>query len=108
MTRTGKIEILMRSESSSFIEIHPEDAKKLDLKEGETVEIISRRGKLQAPCRITSDIRQGCCFVPFHWGSLWSKAVANEATVDSFDPLSKQPELKFCAVKLVKITGGSS
>lgn len=107
MTRTGKIETLMRSEPSSFIEIHPEDAKKLALKEGETTEIISRRGKLQAPCRITTDIRQGCCFVPFHWGSLWSKAVANEATIDSFDPVSKQPELKFCAVKLVKITGGS-
>ncbi len=100
MTRTGKIETLMRSEPSPFIEIHPEDAKTLALKEGETVEIISRRGKLQAPCRITPDIRQGCCFVPFHWGSLWSKAVVNEATIDSFDPVSKQPELKFCAVKL--------
>lgn len=105
MTRTGKIGILMRSEPSSFIEIHPEDAKTLALKEGEIVEVISRRGKLQAPCRITLDIRQGCCFVPFHWGSLWSKAVANEATIDSFDPVSKQPELKFCAVKLVKIIG---
>jgi len=103
MTRTGKIETLMRSEPSPFIEIHPEDAKTLAVKEGEMIEVISRRGKLQAPCRITSTIRQGCCFVPFHWGSLWSKTVANEATIDSFDPVSKQPELKFCAVKLVKL-----
>lgn len=103
MTRTGKIPSLLRTEPGPFLEIHPEDGFALGIKEGEMVEVISRRGSFKVVCRMTPAIRRGCCFIPFHWGSLWSEAVANEATVDAYDAISKQPELKFCAVRLEPI-----
>ena len=67
------------------------------------MEVHTRRGALKAPARISEDIRSGTCFVPFHWGSLWGEAEANAATVDAFDPISKQPELKFCAARVTKL-----
>ena len=100
MTRTGKIPILMKKEPEPFIEVHPDDAARLALAEGQLVRIVSRRGQAAAKCRITPAIRSGTCFMPFHWGSLRGQAVVNEATIEAFDPISKQPELKFCAVRV--------
>ena len=100
MTRTGKIPILMKKEPAPFIELHPDDAARLGASDGAPVTVRSRRGEATAPCRLTSAIQPGTCFMPFHWGGLWGGAVVNQATTDAFDPLSKQPELKFCAVRL--------
>lgn len=102
MTRTGKIPSLLRNEPHSFIELHSVDARNLGIKEGDEVEVVTRRGKLAAPARVTDRIKAGTCFIPFHWGGLWGDSVANQATVDAFDPLSKQPELKFCACRIEK------
>ena len=41
--------------------------------------------------------------MPFHWGGLWGEAVVNRATIEAYDPVSKQPELKHCAVRLEKV-----
>lgn len=105
MTRTGKIPVLMKKEPQSFIELNPEDAARLGIEANETVTVRSRRGSSSAPCRLTQAILPGTCFMPFHWGSLWGEAVVNQTTIDAFDALSKQPELKFCAVRLEKVTG---
>ncbi|MDP3723694.1 MAG: nitrate reductase [Candidatus Omnitrophota bacterium] len=105
MTRTGKIPVLLRSEPAPFVELNPEDATRLGIAEGELLTIRSRRGCARAACRLTRDIKPGSCFMPFHWGGLRGEAVVNETTIEAFDPLSKQPELKFCAVRLEKVTG---
>ena len=102
MTRTGKIPLLLRSEPQPFVELHPEDAARLGIADGELVTVRSRRGCARAACRTTRAIKPGTCFMPFHWGGLRGEAVVNHATVDAFDPISKQPELKFCAVRLEK------
>jgi len=105
MTRTGKIDPLVKSEPYAFIELHLADADRLRIEEGEMVEVHTRRGAAKAPARLTEDIRQGTCFMPFHWGSLWGEAETNAATIDAFDPISKQPELKFCAARVAKLEG---
>ena len=102
MTRTGKIPILMKKEPEPFVELHPDDAARYGIVHGERVRVGSRRGAASATCRVTTSIKPGTCFMPFHWGSLWGEAVVNRATIEAFDPLSKQPELKFCAVRLEK------
>ena len=71
------------------------------------VEITSRRGSVRAPARI-GDISPGHVFVPFHYG-YWDEAedghhrAANELTRTSWDPVSKQPHLKFAAVDVKKV-----
>ncbi|MBI3320305.1 MAG: nitrate reductase, partial [Candidatus Omnitrophica bacterium] len=104
MTRTGKIPVLLRSEPEPFIECHPADATRLGIADGDLITVRSRRGCARAHCRLTQAIRPGTCFMPFHWGSLRGDAVVNQATVEAFDPISKQPELKFCAVRIEKAT----
>jgi len=105
MTRTGKIPLLMRKEPDPFLELHPVDAKRLGIGEGELVTVRSRRGEATATCRTTAAITLGTCFMPFHWGSLRGAAVVNQATSEAFDPVSKQPELKFCAVRIERALG---
>ena len=102
MTRTGKIPVLMKKEPEPFVELHPEDAARFGIGEGEPVTVHSRRGSATAALRLTTAIARGTCFMPFHWGGLRGEAVVNRATVEAFDPVSKQPELKFCAVRVEK------
>jgi len=53
------------------------------------------------PVRVTSNVRPGTVFAPFHWGALWDHgSVANDVTTEAFDARSKQPELKFAAVRV--------
>jgi anaerobic selenocysteine-containing dehydrogenase len=57
-----------------------------------------------AQCRVSATIREGTCFLPFHWGRrLGFYKSANNLTLSARDPLSKQPELKACAVRLRRL-----
>ncbi len=101
MTRTGKVPKLMRSEHEPFLEMHPDDAGHLGVADRQLVRVTSRRGSLQVRARITDAIRSGAVFAPFHWGELWNRhAVTNAATSEATDARSKQPELKFAAVRV--------
>ena len=102
MTRTSKVPVLMKRAPAPFIELHPDDANRFGVADGERITVRSRRGAASAPCRVTAAIKPGTCFMPFHWGGLWGEAVVNQATVGAYDPISKQPELKFCAVRIEK------
>ena len=104
MTRTGQIPVLMKKEPEPFVELHPIDAARFGIGDDELVTVRSRRGQAQVTCRLTRAIKAGTCFMPFHWGSLRGAAVVNQATLEAFDPVSKQPELKFCAVRIEKAT----
>ena len=103
MTKTGKSPVLNKMNPGPFLEIHPEDAETLGVREGDPVEVKSRRGRAIYPARVTDKIRPGCCFAPFHWNDLFGENLAiNAATSEALDPISKQPEFKFCAVQIVK------
>ena len=81
------------------------DARRAGVRDGDFVEITSRRGKAVTQTRVSETIREGTCFLPFHWGRrLGFYKSANNLTLSARDPLSKQPELKFCAVRLRPIT----
>lgn len=104
MTRTGRTEKINQLHPNPFLEIHPRDAAKLKIKEGDLLEVRSRRGKSQFPAKVTKAIAPGTLFVPMHWGSLWAEgAEANAMTHAASCPDSKQPELKACAVQLVLV-----
>ncbi len=104
-TRTGRIEKILKMHPHSFIEIHPRDAGKLEITEGDLIEVRSRRGKARFPAKVTKAIAPKTVFVPMHWGSLWADdAEANSLTHPERCPISLQPELKACAVQLVRVT----
>ncbi|MCC0576613.1 molybdopterin-dependent oxidoreductase [Streptomyces californicus] len=104
LTKTAKIGKLNRLDPGPFIEVHPDDAAALGLTEGDGVEAASRRGRAVLPARITDRVRAGECFAPFHWNDLFGEYLAvNAVTNDAVDPISFQPELKACAVRLTKV-----
>ncbi len=100
-TRTGRIDKIRQMHPNPFIEIHPKDANKLGINNGDLVEVRSRRGASKFPALVTEAISKGVLFVPMHWGTLWAdNAEANALTHPEADPDSKQPELKACAVAI--------
>jgi ferredoxin-nitrate reductase len=101
LTRTGHSPALMRRTPEPILELNPGDARRATVGDGEFVEITSRRGKAVAQARVTGTIREGTCFLPFHWGRrLGFYKAANNLTLSARDPLSHQPELKACAVRI--------
>ncbi|MBR8829101.1 MAG: nitrate reductase [Gomphosphaeria aponina SAG 52.96 = DSM 107014] len=104
MTRTGRIEKIMKMHPEPFIEVHPGDAAKLGIEEGEWVEVQSRRGMGRFPAKVTKAIALGTVFVPMHWGALWADdAEVNTLTHPAACPDSLEPELKACAVQLIPV-----
>jgi ferredoxin-nitrate reductase len=101
MTRTGKIQKLANQAAIPYVELHPRDAHTYQIAEGDMVFVESIRGKAKVQARISDRLREGVVFMPFHWGDLNAPGgVANTITNDAFDPVSKEPEFKACAVRL--------
>ena len=104
MSRTGRIEKTMKMHPHPFIEIHPRDAEKLGIADGTLVEVKSRRGMGRFPAKVTKAIAPGTVFVPMHWGALWGDHTeANALTHSEACPISLEPELKACAVRLMPV-----
>jgi len=101
LTKTGKVATLNKLNPGPFAEVHPDDAELLGIADGNSVQIRSRRGQAVLPAVVTDRVRPGTCFVPFHWNDAFGEQLAiNEVTSDAVDPISLQPEFKFCAVAL--------
>ena len=99
-TMTRAAAELRRAQPEAFVEIHPKDAKALGIRTGDRVDIESRRGRSTIKARVVDMPQPGMVFVPFHWDDEGS--LINEVTIDAYDPGSKQPEFKICAVRLSK------
>jgi assimilatory nitrate reductase catalytic subunit len=96
-TKTGRIGHLNDLAPEGWVEVNPSDAAVLGVRAGENVDLVSRRGRVDAvPVRITSTVRAGEVFVPFHY----DERCVNRLTVDEFDPISREPNYKQSAVRL--------
>ncbi|MGI4733565.1 MAG: molybdopterin-dependent oxidoreductase [Janthinobacterium lividum] len=104
MTKTGKVSKLNQHLPQAFLEMHPQDAAALDVAEGDLVAITSRRGVVRVAAKFTMGIRPGVVFLPIHWGKILGSDLnrANNVTSGALDPVSKEPDFKFCAVQVVK------
>jgi predicted molibdopterin-dependent oxidoreductase YjgC len=76
-----------------FVQIHPKDAKRLNINEREEVKVRSRRGSLMAKAWVTERVRPGVVFIPMHF----LENAANRLTNAALDPVTKTPEYKVCA-----------
>lgn len=99
-TLTMRIPQLRRSMPGSYIEMHPDDAHQLGIGNGERVLVESRRGKLELSVWLNGRGRppRGSTFIPFFDETL----LANLLTLEAYDPFSKQPDYKKCAVRIRK------
>jgi ferredoxin-nitrate reductase len=101
MTRTGRIDKLIKKQPQPFLEIHPRDAKQLGIENETWIEVRSRRGMGRFLARITKAISPGTVFAPMHWGALWAdNAEVNALTHPESCPISLEPELKATAVRV--------
>jgi len=90
---------LEREEPTGWVEISPDDAKALHIKEKEMVKAVTRRGEITIGARVTPGIKNGVVFIPFHY----VECAANILTNNALDPTAKIPEFKACAVRIEKI-----
>ena len=81
-----------------FVEISENDAARLEMVQGEMVNVFSRRGKIKARLNISPKAVDGTIFIPFHF----AKAAANRLTNARVDPIAKIPEFKVCAITIKK------
>jgi anaerobic selenocysteine-containing dehydrogenase len=110
-TKTGRAPQLAAAAPDAWIELSASDAAELDVREGDLLRLESARGAVEAPARITG-IRPGVVFMPFHYGDgdkpdgADAPRAANELTITSWDPVSKQPIFKVAAVRAIKVADG--
>jgi len=97
---TRRTPILESESPSPFVEVNPEDAKSLGIKDGDWLEVSSRRGSIKIQSRVVNIVGKGVVFIPFHY----AEAAANVLTNPALDPDSKIPELKVCAVAMKPLT----
>ncbi|MFN0089673.1 MAG: molybdopterin oxidoreductase family protein [Acidimicrobiales bacterium] len=96
-TKTGRIPLLEGLAPEAWIELHPDDAAALRIRSGDWVRVSSQRGAIERiRARVTSIVRRGEVFIPFHW----DETCANRLTDDEFDPQSREPNYKQCAVRV--------
>ncbi len=81
------------------VKIHPDDARKYGILDGETVEVISRRGRLEVEAMVTPVCTQGTVSMSFHF----SETPTNRLTSSKLDPVAKTPGTKLCAVRIRKL-----
>ncbi len=80
------------------VEMHPADAKRLKIRDGDWVQVTSRRGSLKARAAVGRVTPEGSVFIPFHF----AEAAANNLTIAALDPVAKIPSYKVCAVRVAK------
>ncbi|HVG49764.1 MAG TPA: molybdopterin oxidoreductase family protein, partial [Rubellimicrobium sp.] len=104
-TKTARAPELQAAAPDDYVQVSQEDAERLGLRDGDWIKLTSRRGSAEAPARL-GDIEPGILFIPFHFG-YWDDPgrarAANELTIYTWDPVSKQPHFKHAAVRLEKV-----
>ncbi len=83
-------------QTEETIDIHPEDAAKLGIADGDMVRVTSRRGELTVKCKVTEQVVPGLVFMSFHW----HETPTNVLTLNEYDPISGTAEYKACAVAI--------
>jgi assimilatory nitrate reductase catalytic subunit len=94
-SRTNKSAVLRKlAPISLYVEINPEDAGRLGIGPQDDVVVVSRRGRAEAFAVVTATVVPGQIFMPMHFEAV------NRLTFPAFDPHSRQPSYKCCAVRI--------
>ena len=99
-TMTMRVPELYRAVPQALAYMHPADAEKYGLKQGDTIWVESRRGRVKThvETRGRNRMPKGSIFIPF----FDEKVLINKVTLDATCPISKETDYKKCAVKVYK------
>jgi len=99
MTRTGKTAKLLAHIDEPYVEIHPQDARRLGIRHGDLAHISSQHGEMLARVAESTEQRPGSLFAPIHWNGRFTAKARVDALVGAVtDPISGQPEFKHAPV----------
>ncbi len=62
------VEVLVKGTHRCTLEVHPDDAERLGLRDGEPAKVASKAGTVEIPVKITDAIRPGVVSIPYGWG----------------------------------------
>ncbi|MDA7860806.1 nitrate reductase [Akkermansiaceae bacterium] len=85
--------------SALLLDINPDDAAVRGIQNHVALTISSRRASITAFAHVTNSIKPGEVYLPMH------EPQVNRLTFPSFDPYSRQPSYKACAVQIRKLVG---
>jgi assimilatory nitrate reductase catalytic subunit len=111
MSRTGTLGRLFGHVAEPVLQMNAQDMARRLLKEGELVQVTSRRGSIVVPLQASPEVAASQAFMAMHWGEEYLSGVSsqgerlagvNALTTSAYCPSSHQPELKHAAVKILK------
>jgi assimilatory nitrate reductase catalytic subunit len=110
MSRSGTVAQAFSHAPEASVTLAPADMARLQLRDGDLVHVTSRRGSQILPARAGDDMGPSQAFIAMHWGQEYLSGRTkggpmlgvNALTQPAFDAVSKQPELKHAAVKILK------
>ncbi|MDY6819928.1 MAG: molybdopterin-dependent oxidoreductase, partial [Halobacteriales archaeon] len=95
-TMSRRSPTLNRQYPENFVDIHPNDAERYGIEDGDTVKVMSRRGEIEVTAQVTEDIKEGSIWTTPHFAA----ASANRLTNDVLDERAKIPEYKAAAAEI--------
>jgi formate dehydrogenase major subunit/formate dehydrogenase alpha subunit len=98
-TQTRRESGLVAKQSEAFVEIHPRDAARRDIEDGDFVEVSTRRGAVELRAVVSRQVRPGSLWMPLHF----AEARANVLTNDVGDAVTGTAEYKVCAAEVRRL-----
>jgi len=95
-TMSRRSPTLNRQHPENFVDIHPKDAERYGIDDGDEVTVTSRRGEITVEAHVTEDIKEGVIWTTPHFAD----ASANRLTNDVLDERAKIPEYKAAAAEI--------
>lgn len=95
--QTRRLGFLAEEAPEPWVEIHPDTAARLGIRDGSPCRVVTRRGEATLRALVARTVRPDTIFVPYHWPI---PEAANLLTNNALDPVSKIPEYKVCAARV--------
>ena len=95
-TMSRRSPTLSKQHPENFVDIHPNDAERYGIEDGDDVTLNSRRGEITVRADVTEDIKEGVVWTTPHFAA----ASANRLTNDVLDERAKIPEYKAAAAEI--------
>ena len=95
-TQTRRSEGLSGKQPECFVEVHPRDARRLGIEDGQMADVVTRRGRVRSRVMVSRQVRRGAIWMPFHF----PETKTNALTTDAGDAVTGTGEYKVCAARL--------
>ncbi|MBI3948118.1 MAG: formate dehydrogenase subunit alpha [Armatimonadetes bacterium] len=100
LAMTSKVPGLMALHPEELVWMHPKDARRLGIADGDKVKVSSEQGEVDVRAKVTKDMRPGTAYMTFHFYETPTNVLTHQK---SLDPVSKTPEYKVTAIRIERV-----